>query len=160
MKKANNRSHAYHPHPSTNKNRSTQAVETTPSLFFRHLGKSVLITFAAGALLLLLASLVAYFYKDPDALIAPLALMASALTALIGGFAAVRIHGHAALFCGLCNGCASMALMILASLFLKAYASGYSPGIALLFHLLFLLLSVAGAYLGLQRARPKSKKRH
>ena len=160
MKKTNDRFPASHQRSLSHGKAASQTVESTPAIFFKHMGKSLLITLLSGVSLILLFSLAAYFYTDPDQLIGPLALVASALTALIGGFAAVRIHGHAALFCGLCNGCAAMAVMSLTSLFLKPYASGYSAGIALLFHAIFLLLSVAGAYVGLQRMGQNRKKRH
>lgn len=156
MKKTTNHSLAARQRPLSN----GKSAASTPGKFFRHMGKSLWITLLAGALILLLFSLVAYFYKDPDQIIRPLALVASALTALVGGFAAVRIHGHAALVCGLFNGCLTMAVMIFASLFFKPYASGYSAGIALLFHTLFLFLSIAGAYAGLKRGeRPRKKRR-
>ena len=126
--------------------------EETLSLWVRHLAKGGLITVVAALGLTLIASLIAYFAPDPNALIRPLSLIAAALTALIGGFATVRIHRHAALLCGLLNGSVLTALMMLVSLFFTHYSSGYSAGISALLHTAFLLCSVAGACLGLPRA--------
>ena len=134
-----------------------QPEDDSPALLARHMAKSLLITIAAGMILLLAASLCAYFFPDPDQLILPLGLAASLLTALIGGFCAVRIHGHSALVCGLCNGSLFTLLMILVSLFFKAYSAGYSATVSCLLHAAFLLLSVAGAFLGLRKA-PKKRK--
>ena len=138
--------------------KTTHTEEDSPALWVRHIGKSLLITLLAAVLLTVSLSLVAYFYSDPDRLIRPLGLFASGLTALIGGFAATRIHGHAALLCGLFNGSCTMALMILLSLFLGGHAAGYSVGISLLLHVGFLALSVLGAYLGLRKKPKKTRK--
>ncbi len=125
----------------------------------KDIGKSLLITIGTALLLLTVASLVAYFQKDPDSLIRPLALLSSGLTAMIGGFAAVRIHKRSALICGLLNGSALTLLMLLLSLAFRPFASGYSGAVSFLLHTAFLLLSVAGAFLGLQRT-PKQKHKH
>ena len=139
------------------KNRAhAQPEEDSLVLWVRHLGKSLLITLITGTALLLIGSLIVYFTPDPDTFIRPMAMFAAALTALIGGFATLRIHGHAALMCGLLNGSLTTVLMILVSLFFKEYSSGYSAGISCLLHTTFLLLSVAGAYLGLKR-KPKKR---
>lgn len=151
MKKANKQL-ALHRKP------HAQKEEDSPALLVKHIGKSMLITAGAGILLTLICSLAAYFYSDPDKLIRPLALVSCGMTALIGGFGAVRIHGHSALVCGLLNGSLMTAAMLLVSLFFTAHASGYSAGIACLLHAAFFLLSVAGAYIGLRR-KPKKKKR-
>ena len=154
MKQANKR----HPIPQKHK-KVTHPEDDSPALLAKHIGKSLLVTLAAAMLLNLVFSLIAYFYSDPDRLIRPLALAAAGLSALIGGFASLRIHGHAALLCGLLNGSAAMALMILASLFFTDYGTGYSAGISILLHAGFLLLSVAGAYMGLHK-KPKKKKKY
>ena len=133
--------------------------EHSPTLVLQGLGKSLLITVAIGAALTLTASLVAYFYVDPDLLIRPLALLASALTALLGGFTAAKINRESALLCGFLNGGAFTCLAILLSLFFKAYASGYAAWISAILHAAFLLLSVLGACLG-QKKAPKKRRRH
>ena len=124
----------------------------------KHLLKSLGITLLTALVLLLLASLAAYFSPDPAKMVQPLALLSSLLTALVGGFAAVRIHGHSALLCGLCNGMLFLALMLPTSLFFTPFASGYSALISCLLHVAFLLLSMLGGYLGLKKGKPKKKK--
>lgn len=129
--------------------------EDSPALWAKHLFKSLLITALAALLLTVGSALIAYFSADPAALVRPLGLITAALTAVIGGFAAVRIHRRAALFCGLLNGSLATALMILVSLFFTGHSSGYSAGISALLHTAFILFSVMGSFLGL----PKEGKR-
>lgn len=128
-----------------------QPEEDSPALWGKHLTKSLLITLAASLILMLVGALVAYFTPDPNALVHPLSLSCAALSALIGGFAAVRIHKHSALLCGLLNGSLATALMMLFSLFFRGYSSGYSAGISAMLHAAFILFSVAGAFLGLPK---------
>lgn len=133
--------------------RSKKSVPETdsPASFARHIGKSLLLTVALAAALALVSALAAYFSPDPDSLTRPLGIAIAALTAFFGGVIAIRIHGHSALLCGLCNGSALMLLMILASLFLRTYSSAYSTLISTLLHVGFLLLSVAGSFVGMKR---------
>lgn len=138
--------------------KKAQPEEDSPALLARHMGKSLLITVGVGILLTVICSLIAYFCADPDSMIRPLSFCAAALTALAGGFIAVRIHKHAALICGLLNGSLCTALMILASLFFRAYSSGYAAWLSCLLHIGFMLLSVAGAYIGLQHGTKSTKK--
>ena len=139
--------------------RAGATVEDTPALWFKHLCKSFLMTLAFGFVILLVLSLAAYFYNDPNTLILPLALVGAGFTALLGGVATVRIHGHSALVCGLLNGCLLLGLMLILSLFFKGQGAGYSTGIACLLHACVPLLSVVGAYLGLQRPSKKRKRK-
>ena len=133
-------------------------AESTAANFMKALFKSISITLGIGTVLLISASLAAYFYVDPATIIRPLALSASALTAFTGGIVAARMHQKSsALACGLRNGGILIALMILISLFLKPYASGYSAIVSLILHAAFLLLSVIGATVG---KRSPQKKRH
>lgn len=118
--------------------------------------KSFAVTVGVGFLLLLALSLALYFSPNPSPMIRPAGLVAAALTALIGGFTVSRMHGQSALLCGLINGSALMALMLLLSLFFAKHASAYSALVSCLLHAGVVLLSVAGAYLGLRR-RPKKK---
>lgn len=124
-----------------------------------HLAKSVGVTMLIGLFLLFACSAIAYLCPDPNSPIQALGLIASALTALFGGMAAVKIHKHAALLCGLLNGLATMAWMLLLSLFFATYASAYSASISCLLHLSFLGLSVLGACLGLPKSSGKRKKK-
>ena len=120
----------------------------------RDLCKSTLITLGLGALLLLVASLLLSFTADPLPLTLPVGMGIAAITAFLGGWVALRIHGQSALLCGLCNGSICLAVFLLLSLGIKELAS-HSSTLSLLLHLGFPLLSVAGAYAG----RPSPKKR-
>ncbi|MBQ9784036.1 MAG: TIGR04086 family membrane protein [Clostridia bacterium] len=124
----------------------------------RHILKSLAVTCGAGLLLILSLSLALYFSPNPSPLVQPVGLIAAALTALIGGFAAARIHGQSALLCGLINGIGLLAIMLLLSLFFAKHTSAYSALVSCLLHACVPVLSVAGAYLGLRRT-PKKKKR-
>ncbi len=137
---------------------SGEVKSTLPSA--RHILKSMAITLGVGLLLLLSLSLALYFSPSPSPMIQPAGLVAAALTALIGGFAASRIHGQSALLCGLINGAGLMAIMLLLSLFFAKHASAYSAAISCLLHACVPVLSVAGAYLGLRRAPKKKKRKH
>ncbi len=152
MKKAVSKSRGQTRTPAHRTSR-TRVEDDSPALFLRHMGKSLLISLGIGLFWILAAALAAYFYSDPDSLILPLALLSAALTALCGGFAAVRIHGHSALLCGLCNGSLLTAAMILASLFFRSYAAGYSPLVSFLIHTAFIALSVVGAFAGLKKKK-------
>lgn len=143
----------------TKKKVTSQKGAASPSGLWKDIGKSLLISVGTGFLLTLVGSLGAYFYVDPDQLIPGIALFAAAITALIGGFSAVRIHGHSALLCGALNGLSMIALMMLLSLFFVPFASGYSAAISALLHVCYPLLSIAGAYLGLKKPQQKKKKR-
>lgn len=132
--------------------------EDSPAHFFKTALGALLWSIGIGATLCVAAALVAYFSPDPTRMILPLGLSASALTALLGGVIAIRMHGHGALVAGLTNGALLMALMILGSLFCKPLATGYTAWLSLLLHTLFLLLSVVGASVG-RRRTPKRKKR-
>ena len=136
----------------------TEGTESSPAVFMRDMGKSLAVTLIAALALLLVASLAAYFSPNPTALIQPLGLTVSALTAVIGGVSMIRFHKTGSLVCGFAIGTLLMGAVILASLFCRTYASGYSVGISLLLHAAFLALSVAGAYMGRRRA-PKRRKR-
>ena len=138
---------------------SRSAAPDTPN-FSKDVGQSLLISLAIAIVLNLAASLVLYFLPDPAPLTRPLGLAASALTALLGGMIAARIHRHAALLCGLANGCAMLAVMLTASLFFKSLASGYSVPVALALHLGFLALTLVGSVIGIhQKPRTSVKRR-
>lgn len=143
---------------SINKTKSTSRREHSaqaPGLM-HDVGKGLLISIGIAVSLNLLASLAAYFAPDPAALARPLGLAASAVTALLGGYVTARIHRHAALFCGLANGCGMITLLLLSSFCVGSLASGYSFPVTLLLHLAYVALSLVGALLGI-RQKPKSK---
>ena len=133
--------------------------DITQQLTPRLLLKGSAVTVGIGFAMTVVASLIAYFSADPNTMIQPLAWGASALTALMGGFLTVRFHKHSALICGLFSGGALTCIMILASLFLKSYASGYSVLMSTLLHTGFILLSISGAFLGLKKPKKTSHRR-
>ena len=135
-----------------------ESATASPSLM-RDVGKGLLISIGGALLLNLTATLIAYFSPDPAALARPLGLAASALTALLGGWTTARMHHHAALLCGLANGCAMITLLFLLSLCFGALASGYSLIITLGLHLAYLALSVVGAFLGIRQKNTRTVKR-
>ncbi len=136
---------------------TTEAASTSD--WVRSVLKGLLVTVAAALLLLLTCSLIVYFNPDPHRLIDPMGLVCAALTAWIGGFATVRFHRHSALICGLLNGTVTTGIVLLISLFFKDASHGYSPLIACLYHSLYILLALAGAYLGLPREKTKKHPR-
>ena len=127
----------------------------------RDLCKSVLITLGLGALLLFIASLLLSLTADPLPLTLPVGMGIAAITAFLGGWIAIRIHGQNALLCGLCNGSLCLVVFLLLSLGIKDLAS-HSATLSLFLHLGFPLLSVAGAYAGhpspTKRKKRKSKR--
>ena len=133
--------------------------ESEEPKLFRSILKSVLITIGIAACLITVASLALSFTPDPNALIPPVALGVCAATALLGGFLASRIHGSAALICGLLNGGIVMALMLLLSPLFRSYSSAYSAVISALLRATFLACSVAGAFLASHLASRKKPKR-
>ena len=133
--------------------------DNTQQLMPKLLLKGSAITIGIGFAMTVVTSLIAYFSTDPNTLIRPLAWGASAITALIGGFITTRLHKHSALICGLFSGGMMTCMMILASLFLKSFASGYSTLISALLHTGFILLSVAGAFLGLEKPKKSTHRR-
>ncbi len=145
-------------HPKKHPVRQSEGMEASPAVFARDVGKSLLITVGAALLLLLAASLAAYFSPNPTSLCQPLGLTVAALTALIGGISMIRVHGTGSLLCGFAIGTVLMGAVILASLFFRADASGYPAWASLALHAAFLALSVAGAYMG-RRRTPKRRKR-
>ena len=143
------RRHHAHPSPS----------EAGGALRLDLLLKSSLITVGIGVALLVITALYAYFYDDPLTLIPPLGYLAAALTAFLGGVIAVRLQGHAAILCGLLNGVLVSGCMILASLFFRSGASGYSALVSATLHVSFLCLSVVGAVMGQKRYKPTKRRR-
>ena len=132
-------------------------TQPSPTLWASHLLKALLIALAAGTALLLSATAIAYFTPNPSDWIPGLGLLASALTATVCGFATAKLHGHAALLCGLYSGTLCMLLMLLASLFFKLHATGYAAWFSTILHAGFVVCAIGGAYLGARQ--PKKRKR-
>lgn len=140
------------------KNGRSSAVADSPAGRMRKLLFCVGSTLALGFVLLLIGSLGAYFCQDPGAVAPQIGIAAAACTALSGGVISAHVLRKSALLCGLCNGCALLAVMLPLSLCMVQYSSHYSARAALLLHLGFLLCSVLGAWLGelhLKKRRPK-----
>jgi putative membrane protein (TIGR04086 family) len=138
--------------------KTASTVESPARLWCIHLAKALLIALAAGAFLLLLGATVAYFSPNPTDWISLFGLAAAAITALVCGYAARRLHGHAALLCGLYAGSALLLLLLLGSLFFGAYTSKYSAWLSCALHSGVLLCTVIGAYCG-NHPKKKRKKR-
>lgn len=140
--------------------RQSHASEGQSALFSRETWRAFLITLAIGAGAILLLSLAAYFYPDPDRIIHPLAYFAAALTAFLGGVIAKKRTGGAPALCGLINGMLLTGVMILLSFFFLSESSGYSALVSTLLHAAVLLLSVLGAIVGAQKKKsPPSRAR-
>ena len=146
------------PHKAMHRARKDKTTEDSASLA-RNVLKSIGVSILTALISLLALSTAAYFTPDPASLLSPLGLFACALTAFIGGFCAVKLHKKSALLCGLCNGCAMMALMLVVSLCFRDAASSYSPLISCLFHLGFLLFAVLGAFAALPRPQMCAQRR-
>ena len=121
--------------------------------------KALLFTVAIGLGILLVASLLVYFCKDPAPLLLPIGLLSSALTAFLGGMVAGRMQRHAILASGLLNGVLLCALMLLLSPALRSQAHAYSGGLSALMHTVLLLLSVLGALAAPKKATKHRKKK-
>ena len=132
------------------------------SLFFKGIVGTLLLSLAVGGGLLLLFSLVLTLTPDPLAFVLPLGLLASAITALLGGFFATRIYHLATLGAGLINGILLLSLALLCSLLFgknaTTYATGYSAVVSALLHIALMGFSVGGAFLGAKEHIPN--KRH
>ena len=113
--------------------------------------RSLLFTVGIGASALLICSLAAYFTADPASWTHPLGIGALALTALLGGVAAGRIHGKAPLTAGGINGLLLLLLTLLLSLFFREAPVAGSTVAPWLLRLSILPLSAAGALLGCRR---------
>ncbi len=121
--------------------------------------RAFLITLAIGAGAILLMSLAAYFYPDPDRIILPLGYLAAALTAFLGGVVAKKRTGGAPALCGLVNGMLLMGVMILLSFFFLPHSHGYSALVSSLLHTALLILSVLGACAGSQKPKAPTTRR-
>ena len=131
------------------------------SLFLKSIVGTLLLSLAVGGGLLLLFSLVLTLTPDPLAFVLPLGLLASALTALLGGFFATRIYHLAPLGAGLINGILLLSLSLLFSLLFSksaaTYATGYSAVVSALLHVALIGISLGGAFLG-AREHTQNKK--
>ena len=144
------------------KARTPKSRKDDSSLFFKGIVGTLLLSLAVGGGLLLLFSLVLTLTPDPLAFVLPFGLLASAITALLGGFFATRIYHLATLGAGLINGILLLSLALLCSLLFgknaTTYATGYSAVVSALLHIALMGFSVGGAFLGAKEHIPN--KRH
>lgn len=118
-----------------------------------------LIGLLSATLLLFAATAVCYATADPAALATPSALISLYLSALIGGFAALRRHRSLALACGSLCGMFLMLVFLALSLLLRNQIdNGFPFTISLLIRVLMIPVAAFGGYLGLPRNT--RKKRH
>ena len=139
--------------------RSPHTAQKQSALFSLETLRAFLITLAIGAGSILLLSLAAYFYPDPDRITLPLGLIAAALTSFLGGVVAKKRTGLAPALCGLVNGMLLMGLMILLSFFCLPHSHGYSALISTLLHAAVLILSVLGALAGSPKPKAATRSR-
>ena len=139
--------------------KSTENTKESPAkLWCIHLAKALLIALVAGLFLLLVGTTTAYFTPNPTDWLTLFGLLGAALASWVCGFAMRRLHGQAALLCGLYAGTALLLLLLLGSLVFGAYTSGYSAWVSCLLHVGVLLCAIVGAYCG-NRSKKKRKKR-
>ncbi len=144
--------------PST-AHRSPHTDQKQGALFSLETLRAFLITLAIGAGSILLLSLAAYFYPDPDRIILPLGYLSLALTSFLGGVVAKKRTGGAPALCGLVNGMLLMGLMILLSFFFLPLSHNYSALISTLLHAAVLILSVLGALAGSPKPKAPTGRR-
>ena len=135
--------------------KATQNEDRSLSRLFSNLKYSLPITLGVFLGFSLLAALALYFLKDPAPYILPAAFAVAALSAFFGGLSLCKRQGNSALLCGLINGCFALLLLLLASLFFRKYARGYTPLVSTLLHLGFLFFSILGAFCGLPKLKQK-----
>ena len=120
--------------------------ESAEKIFSRKTLRTFLQTVAIGAVLILVASLGAYFHPDPAAIIPPLGLIASAVTAFAGGCLAGRQRKNTPMLFGLTNGILLAALMLLLSFAFLSRSSHHTAIASALLHGAVPVLSVCGAF--------------
>ncbi len=125
--------------------------------------KSSLMGFAAAlasALVLwIAASAIAYANDDPDSVVGALGLGVIYISALIGGFVSVRQNKKDALLCGIVSGAMLALCFFVISLFFADGSSSYSFLIELILRGAMLLMSVFGAFAGLNRGNKRRRRR-
>ena len=115
--------------------------------------RCILFTVLIGALGVITVAVGLCFLPDPGPFIRPFALLIAGTTALLGGYLAGRKSPQAPLLSGTVNGLLLTALMLLGSLVLRRYGSGYAPYLAALLHAGIILLSLLGSFLSQMRSK-------
>ena len=145
--------------PPSSRKQSAQSPATQSAILSKDTLRAYLITLAIGGCLILLCSLGAYFHPDPASIIHPLAYVAAALTAFLGGWVAGKLRGNAPAVCGLANGILLTCTMLLLSFFFLSESSGYSALISTLLHAAIPVLSFLGALVGTRKKKTHTKRR-
>ena len=143
---------------------TSEALRSSPDtslpLLARAVGQSVALSVIVGALLSLLAALVAYSNGDPDSLVMPLGLGALALCALVCGFDTRRRAHCSPLLCGLLSGIALLVLLFFFSCFLSdSLVGGWSSGSLWSVRGGVVLFCILGAAMSANAPRAKRGKR-
>lgn len=135
----------------------TRRRESPPLTWITGIGKAQFVFLAAGALLLLLFTWIAFGLDDPDGVTLPLSTTALCLSSLAGGIAAVRCTGDGILS-GLVSG--TVSLLLVRALALLPLPSAAPEPTRMFLHLCLIpALSICGAVLGKKRKK-QTKHRH
>ncbi|MBQ9783098.1 MAG: TIGR04086 family membrane protein [Clostridia bacterium] len=127
-----------------------EAGSGTPAQLLKHTAIGAGIALAVAAALALIAAGICYSTPDPNSLTLPVGMVLPYLSALVGGFAAVRLHRSAPLPCGLlCGGFLALFFLFL-TLFFEG-ESGIGLPLSIILRVLIPAVSVLGALLGLKR---------
>ena len=121
---------------------------------------ALVISFCIGALLILVASLIANLTADPGRWIRPLAIFAAALTYLFSGMVAARMRQDAPLASGAIIGLLLSACLLILSLFFRKSVPVLPTYAIVLLHAGTILLSLLGAYLVVWKQRKPKRKKH
>ena len=130
------------------------------SLIARAVGQGVAFAALVGALLSLVAALVAYSAGDPDSLVLPLGFGALALSALVCGFDTRRRARTSPLLCGMLSGFALLLMLFFFSCFLPDSLRGtWSPAASWGLRGGVVLFCMLGAVMNANLPRAKRGKR-
>lgn len=143
------------------KGRKKLRSEDTPPLVsvFKSSLTGFIAALVSALVLWIAASAIAYANDDPDSVVGALGLGVIYISALIGGFVAVRHNKKDALLCGIVSGAMLSLFFFIISLFFEDSSSSYSFLIELMLRGAMLLMSVFGAFAGLHRKDKRRKRR-
>ena len=118
------------------------------------------IAIAISALLAVVLSYVLYKTDDPTRYLTPVALSVLYISALMGGFRAVRFNKGSALLCGLITGVLLLAVTFIFSLPIKqSLSSDHSILNAVALRAAVVVCSIIGAFIGISKPNPDKKRR-
>ena len=148
--------------------RNTKKSTAHPSLSDRNAtipipdaAKALLFALGATLLLLLAASLVAYFSPDPNLLVLPLGLGVAAIISFLGGYLTLCFHRRSAFVCGLTFAILITLLLLPLSFLPASRRVGYPLWASCLLRCSVFALSVSGSFCALRRIeRAPKRKRH